>query len=68
MYDTAGKLLVWTGRAHKAIDVNSSQEERQKNLDNAGETIASELSAKVISRLHFALRFSFSHFSASEVD
>ena len=35
MYDTAGKELVWTGRANKTVDVKSSPEERQKNLDTA---------------------------------
>lgn len=33
MYDTAGKALVWTGRANKAVDLKSSPEERQKTLD-----------------------------------
>ena len=46
MYDTAGKLLVWTGRAHKAIDVNSSQEERQKNLDNAAKQLLASFPPK----------------------
>jgi len=35
MYDTAGKALVWTGRANKTVDLKSSPEERQKNLDTA---------------------------------
>jgi hypothetical protein len=39
MYDTAGKLLVWRGKAEKAIDVHSSQEERQKNLHNAAKQL-----------------------------
>ena len=46
MYDTAGKLLVWTGRAHKAIDVNSSQEERQKNLDHAAKQLLASFPPK----------------------
>jgi Domain of unknown function (DUF4136) len=35
MYDTAAKNLVWTGRAHKTLDPNSSPKDRQKNLDKA---------------------------------
>lgn len=35
MYDTAVKQLVWTGRAHKTLDPNSSPKDRQKNLDKA---------------------------------
>ena len=46
MYDTAGRLLVWTGRAHKAIDLNSSQEERQKNLDNAAKQLLASFPPK----------------------
>ena len=46
MYDTAGKLLVWTGRAHKAIDLNSSQEERQKNLDKAAKRLLANFPPK----------------------
>jgi hypothetical protein len=46
MYDTAGKLPVWTGRAHKAIDVNSSQEERQKNLDKAAKRLLANFPPK----------------------
>ena len=39
MYDTAAKNRVWTGRAQKAIDVNSNQEERQKNLNNVAKQL-----------------------------
>ena len=46
MYDAAGKLLVWTGRMHKAIDVNSSQEERKKNLDNVAKHLLASFPPK----------------------
>lgn len=35
MYDPVTKQLVWTGRATKTIDPNTSQEKKQKNLNNA---------------------------------
>lgn len=39
MYDTEGKLLVWTGLVHKAIDLNSRQKERQENLNTAAKKL-----------------------------
>jgi hypothetical protein len=39
MYDTAAKQLVWTGRAHKTLDLNSSREDRQRNLDKAAKKL-----------------------------
>ena len=35
MYDPSTKQLVWTGRATKTLEPNSSQEKKQKNLDKA---------------------------------
>jgi len=46
MYDTAGKLLVWTGRAHKVIDKESSPEDRQKNLDKAAKRLLEDFPPK----------------------
>jgi hypothetical protein len=46
MYDTAAKQLVWTGRAHKTIDPNSSPEDRQKNLDNAAKKLLADFPPK----------------------
>ena len=46
MYDTAAKQLVWTGRAHKTIDPNSSPENRQKNLDNAAKKLLADFPPK----------------------
>jgi hypothetical protein len=42
MYDTAAKQLVWTGRAHKTLDRNSSQEDRQKHLDQAAKKLLAD--------------------------
>jgi len=39
LYDAAKKKLVWTGRADKVLDPNSSREERQRNLDKATEKL-----------------------------
>ena len=50
MYDTAGKELVWTGRAHKAIDENSSQKDRQKNLNNVAAQLLKSFPPKLTSR------------------
>jgi hypothetical protein len=46
MYDTSAKQLVWTGRAHKTIDPNSSPENRQKNLDNAAKKLLADFPPK----------------------
>ena len=46
MYDTAAKQLVWTGRAHKVIDPNSSPTDRQKNLDNAAKKLLTDFPPK----------------------
>jgi len=46
MYDTAAKELVWTGRAHKTIDPNSSPEDRKKNLDNAAKKLLADFPPK----------------------
>jgi len=35
MYDTAAKRLVWTGRAEKTLDPNSSPEDRQRIISKA---------------------------------
>ena len=39
MYDAAAKQLVWTGRANKTIDSNSSPEDRKKNFDKAAKKL-----------------------------
>ena len=39
MYDTGAKQLVWTGSANKAIDLNSSRDERQKILEKATKSL-----------------------------
>ena len=46
MYDTAAKLLVWTGSANKAIDLNSSNEYKQKNIDKAAKKLLAEFPPK----------------------
>jgi hypothetical protein len=46
IYDTAAKQLVWSGRAHKTIDPNSSSENRQKNLDNAAKKLLADFPPK----------------------
>ena len=46
MYETAGKKLVWTGRAHKTLDPKSSREERQKNLDKAAKKLLANFPPK----------------------
>jgi len=35
IYDSAAKQLVWSGRANKTLDPNSSREQRKKNIDKA---------------------------------
>ena len=37
MYDAAAKRLVWTGRAEKTLDPDSSPKERQMNISKAAE-------------------------------
>jgi hypothetical protein len=46
MYDTAAKQLVWTGRANKTIDRNSSPDDRQKHLDNATKKLLADFPPK----------------------
>jgi len=46
MYDTAAKQLVWTGRAHKTVDPNSSPRDRQKNLDKAVKALLADFPPK----------------------
>jgi hypothetical protein len=46
MYDTAAKQLVWTGRANKTLDPNSSREERQENLDKAAKKLLADFPPK----------------------
>lgn len=46
MYDTAAKELVWSGRAHKTIDLKSSPEERQKNLNHAAQKLLADFPPK----------------------
>ena len=35
MYDAAAKRLVWTGRAEKTLNPDSSQKDRQRSIDKA---------------------------------
>jgi len=42
MYDTAEKGLVWTGRANKTLEPNSSQEDRKKNIDKAAKKLLAD--------------------------
>ena len=46
MYDTAAKSLVWTGRATKILDPDTSREDRQKNLDNAARKLLADFPPK----------------------
>jgi len=46
MYDTAAKQLVWTGRAHKTLDPNTSREDRQRNLDKAAKKLLADFPPK----------------------
>ena len=46
MYDTAAKQLVWTGRANKTLDPNSSQATRQNNLDKAAKALLNDFPRK----------------------
>ena len=46
MYDPASKQLVWTGRAGKTIDLNSSREDPQKNLDKAAKQLLTDFPPK----------------------
>lgn len=46
MYDTAKKDLVWSGRAHKVVDFNSSPEDRQTNLDKAARQLLMDFPPK----------------------
>ena len=39
IYDSAAKTLVWSGRANKTLDPNSSREQRQKNIDKAAQSL-----------------------------
>jgi hypothetical protein len=39
IYDSAAKRLVWSGRASKTLDPNSSQEQRKKNIDKAAQKL-----------------------------
>jgi len=46
MYDTAAKQLVWTGRAHKTVDPNSSREDKQRNLDQPAKKLLEDFPPK----------------------
>ena len=46
MYDTAVKALVWEGTASKISDPSSSQNDRQKNLDNAARRLLAKFPPK----------------------
>jgi len=46
MYDVAAKQLVWTGRAHKTLDPNTSREDRQRNLDKAAKKLLADFPPK----------------------
>jgi Domain of unknown function (DUF4136) len=39
IYASAAKQLVWSGRANKVLDPNSSPEQRKKNIDNAAQNL-----------------------------
>jgi hypothetical protein len=46
MYDTAAKQLVWSGRAHKTLEQNSTPKDRQKNLDKAAKALLADFPPK----------------------
>lgn len=46
MYDTAVKERVWTGRATKVLDPNSSQKDRQRNFDKAAKKLLAKFPPK----------------------
>lgn len=46
MYDTASKGLVWSGSVIKALDPNSSRENRQKSLDKATKKLLTDFPPK----------------------
>lgn len=46
MYDVAAKTLIWNGRAEKALDPNSSREDRQRNLDKVTKKLLSDFPPK----------------------
>jgi Domain of unknown function (DUF4136) len=46
MYDSTAKKLVWSGRANKMIDPNSSREERKKSIDKAAQKLLSNYPPK----------------------
>ena len=46
MYDTAAKPHVWTGRANKTLDPNSSRKDRQKNLAKAAKKMLANFPPK----------------------
>jgi hypothetical protein len=46
MYDATAKQLVWTGRAHKTLEPNSSPKDRQKNLDKAAKALLADFPPK----------------------
>jgi hypothetical protein len=39
IYDSAAKKLVWSGRASKALEPNSSPEQRKNNIDKAAQNL-----------------------------
>jgi hypothetical protein len=39
IYDSTAKKLVWSGRASKTLDPNSSREQRKKNVDKAAQKL-----------------------------
>jgi len=47
MYDAAAKQLVWTGRAEKTLDPDSSRKDRQRSIDKAAKKMLAYFSAEV---------------------
>jgi len=39
IYDSTAKKLVWSGRASKTLDPNSSREQRRKNIEKAAQKL-----------------------------
>jgi hypothetical protein len=46
IYDTAGKKLIWSGRATKTIDPKSTQEARKKTIDKAAQKLLQDFPPK----------------------
>ena len=39
IYDSTAKKLIWSGRASKTLDPNSSQEQRKRSIDKAAQKL-----------------------------